>query len=50
MFVDARAERIHNEVEARIEEVQTQLSQQNPDAPPIQLSTVEQNKNFEHVN
>lgn len=48
-FVDARAEKIHNDVQSRIQEVETQLSQENPDLPPVQLSTVEQDKIFEQV-
>ncbi|KAF3536156.1 hypothetical protein F2Q69_00023139 [Brassica cretica] len=47
-FVHSEAKRIYNDVETRIQEVQTQLSQQNPEAEPVQLSTVEQDKNFEH--
>ena len=49
MFVHPEAERIYNDVETRIQEVHTQLSQQNPEAEPVQLSTVEQDKNFEQV-
>ena len=41
--------KIYNDVEARIREVQTQMSQQNPEGEPVLLSTVEQNKNFEQV-
>ena len=33
-FSHPRAERIYNTVEARIQEVQTQLSQQNPEGAP----------------
>ena len=47
--MDARAEKIHNDVQSRIQEVETQLSQENPDLPPVQLSTVEQDKIFEQV-
>ena len=43
------AEKIYNDVETRIQEVQTQLSQQNPEDEPVQLSTVEQDKIFEQV-
>ncbi|KAL0678001.1 hypothetical protein Bca4012_005982 [Brassica carinata] len=48
-FVHPEAERIYNDVKTWIQEVQTQLSQQNPEAEPVQLSTVEQDKIFEHV-
>ena len=48
-FSHPRAERIYNTIEARIQEVQTQLSQQNPEGAPVQLSTVEQDKIFEQV-
>ncbi|KAF3604022.1 hypothetical protein F2Q69_00035888 [Brassica cretica] len=34
-FVHHEAERIYNDVKTRIQEVQTQLSQQNPEAEPI---------------
>ncbi|CAH8373140.1 unnamed protein product [Eruca vesicaria subsp. sativa] len=46
-FLHAQAEKIYNDVEARIQEVQTQLSQQNPEGAPVQLSTIEQEKSFE---
>ncbi|CAN6937675.1 unnamed protein product, partial [Brassica oleracea] len=35
-FSHPRAERIDNTVEARIQEVETQLSQQNPEGAPVQ--------------
>ena len=41
------AEMIYNDVETRIQEIQAQMSQQNPEGEPVQLSTVEQDKIFE---
>ncbi|KAL1219705.1 putative transposase-like protein [Cardamine amara subsp. amara] len=40
-FVDARSERIVNDVNAKIVERQTQLSQHSQDGTPVELSTVE---------
>ncbi|KAF3593314.1 hypothetical protein DY000_02025953 [Brassica cretica] len=48
-FVHPEAERIYNDVEIRIQEVQTQMSQQKPEGEPIQLPTVEQDKKFEQI-
>ncbi|KAF3521759.1 hypothetical protein F2Q69_00046810 [Brassica cretica] len=48
-FSHPQAERICNNVEARIQEVQTQLSQQNPEGAPVQLSTIEHDKIFEQI-
>uniref|UniRef100_A0A0D3BHW5 Uncharacterized protein n=1 Tax=Brassica oleracea var. oleracea TaxID=109376 RepID=A0A0D3BHW5_BRAOL len=40
-FVDPRSEQIYNEVVARIEDRQIQLTQQSPDGIPVTLSTFE---------
>ena len=49
-FVDPRSEQIFNEVADRVQERQTQLTQQSPDGLPVNLSTVEVDKIYEEVN
>ena len=48
-FVDPRSEQIYNEVVARIEDRQTQLTQQSPDGIPVTLSKLEVNQIYEEV-
>ncbi|XP_048628107.1 uncharacterized protein LOC111215870 [Brassica napus] len=48
-FVDLRSEQIYNDVVSRIEERQTQLTQQSPDGIPVTLSTPEVDKIYEKV-
>uniref|UniRef100_M4CFX5 Uncharacterized protein n=1 Tax=Brassica campestris TaxID=3711 RepID=M4CFX5_BRACM len=48
-LVSSDLRKIYNDVEALIQEVQTQMLQQNPEGEPVLLSTVEQNKKFEQV-
>ena len=49
-FVDPRSEQIYNDVVARIEDRQTQLTQQCPDGIPVTLSTLEVDQIYEEVN
>ena len=49
-FVDPRSEQIFNEVADRVQERQTQLTQQSPDGLPVTLSTVEVDRIYEDIN
>ncbi|XP_056843889.1 uncharacterized protein LOC130511393 [Raphanus sativus] len=49
VFVDPRSEQIYNDVVARIEDRQTQLTQQSPDGIPVVLSTQEVDQIYEEV-
>uniref|UniRef100_A0A0D3CCF7 Uncharacterized protein n=1 Tax=Brassica oleracea var. oleracea TaxID=109376 RepID=A0A0D3CCF7_BRAOL len=46
-FVDPRSEQIYNDVVARIEDRQIQLTQQSPDGIPVTLSTVKVDQIYE---
>lgn len=48
-FVDHRSEQNQNDVEAQIQEDQTQLLKQTPDGTLVQLSMQEHDKLFEEV-
>lgn len=48
-FVDPASEKLFNAVAARVEERETQLTQQSPDGLPVKLSTAEVDKIFEEV-
>uniref|UniRef100_A0A0D3E875 Uncharacterized protein n=1 Tax=Brassica oleracea var. oleracea TaxID=109376 RepID=A0A0D3E875_BRAOL len=48
-FVDPRSEQIYNDVVARIEDRQTQLTQQSPDGISVTLSTLEVDQIYEEV-
>ncbi|XP_018448676.1 uncharacterized protein LOC108820198 [Raphanus sativus] len=48
-FVDPTSEKLFNSVAARIEERETQLTQQSPDGLPVKLSTEEVDRIFEEV-
>ncbi|XP_056857861.1 uncharacterized protein LOC130507166 [Raphanus sativus] len=48
-FLDGKSEQIYNDVIARVEERQTQLTQQSADGLPVTLSTTEVDKIYEEV-
>nr|XP_018453415.1 PREDICTED: uncharacterized protein LOC108824477 [Raphanus sativus] len=48
-FLDGKSEQIYNNVIARVEERQTQLTQQSGDGLPVTLSTTEVDKIYEEV-
>ena len=48
-FVDHRSEQIYNEVVARIEDLQTKLTQQSLDGIPVTLSTPEMGQIYKEV-
>uniref|UniRef100_A0A0D2ZV04 Uncharacterized protein n=1 Tax=Brassica oleracea var. oleracea TaxID=109376 RepID=A0A0D2ZV04_BRAOL len=48
-FVDPRSKQIYSKVVARIEDRQTQLTQQSPDGIPVILSTLEVDQIYEEV-
>uniref|UniRef100_A0A0D3CI63 Uncharacterized protein n=1 Tax=Brassica oleracea var. oleracea TaxID=109376 RepID=A0A0D3CI63_BRAOL len=48
-FVDPRSEQIYNDVVARIEDRQTQLTQQSSDGVPVTLSTLEVDQMYQEV-
>uniref|UniRef100_A0A0D3BTN1 Uncharacterized protein n=1 Tax=Brassica oleracea var. oleracea TaxID=109376 RepID=A0A0D3BTN1_BRAOL len=50
VFVDGKSEQIYNDVVARVEDRQTQLTQQFTDGLPATLSTLEVDKIYEEVN
>uniref|UniRef100_A0A0D3BTH3 Uncharacterized protein n=1 Tax=Brassica oleracea var. oleracea TaxID=109376 RepID=A0A0D3BTH3_BRAOL len=47
VFVDGKSEQIYNDVVARVEDRQTQLTQQSTDGLPVTLSTLEVDKIYE---
>ena len=49
-FIDGKSEQIYNDVVARIEDRQTQLTQQSHDGIPVTLSTLEVDHIYEDVN
>ncbi|CAN6868082.1 unnamed protein product, partial [Brassica oleracea] len=49
VFVDGKSEQIYNDVVARVEDRQTQLTQQSTDGLPVTLSTLEVDKIYEEV-
>uniref|UniRef100_A0A0D3DLW7 Uncharacterized protein n=1 Tax=Brassica oleracea var. oleracea TaxID=109376 RepID=A0A0D3DLW7_BRAOL len=49
VFVDGESEQIYNNVVARVENRQTQLTQQSTDGLPVTLSTLEVDKIYEEV-
>ena len=49
VFVDPASEKLFQTVACRIEERETQLTQESPDALPVTLSTEEADRNFEEV-
>ncbi|CAN7014262.1 unnamed protein product, partial [Brassica rapa subsp. trilocularis] len=48
-FIDGKSEQIYNDLAARVEERQTQLTQQSTDGLPVTLSTPEVDKLYEEV-
>ncbi|KAL0696204.1 hypothetical protein Bca4012_063384 [Brassica carinata] len=48
-FVDDKFEKIFNDVASRIEERETQLTQESPDGLPVVLSTIEVDRIYEEV-
>ena len=50
VFVDGKSEQIYNDVVARVEDRQTQLTQQSTDGLPVTLSTLAVDKIYEEVN
>ena len=50
VFVDGRSEQIYTDVVARVEDRQTQLTQQSTHGLPVTLSTFEVDKIYEEVN
>ena len=50
VFVDGKSEQIYNDVVARVEDRQTQLTQQSTDGLPVTLSTLDVDKIYEEVN
>ena len=50
VFVDGKSKQIYNDVVARVEDRQTQLTQQSTDGLPVTLSTLEVDKIYEEVN
>uniref|UniRef100_A0A0D3CCH2 Uncharacterized protein n=1 Tax=Brassica oleracea var. oleracea TaxID=109376 RepID=A0A0D3CCH2_BRAOL len=48
-FVDARSEEIFNDLVGRVEDRQTQLTQESTDGLPVTLSTLEVNRIYEEV-
>ena len=49
-FLDARSEEIFNDLAGRVEDRQTQLTQQSTDGLPVTLSTLEVDRIYEEVN
>uniref|UniRef100_A0A0D3A576 Uncharacterized protein n=1 Tax=Brassica oleracea var. oleracea TaxID=109376 RepID=A0A0D3A576_BRAOL len=49
VFVDGKSEQIYNDVVARVEDRQTQLTQQSTDGLPVTLSTLEVDKIYEEL-
>ena len=49
IFVDPASEKLFNAVASRVEERETQLTQQSPDGLPVKLTTEEVNRIFEEV-
>ena len=49
VFVDPASEKLFQAVAARIEERETQLTQQSPDGLPVTLTTEEADRIFEEV-
>ena len=49
IFVDPASEKLFNAVASRVEERETQLTQQSPDGLPIKLTTEEVDRIFEEV-
>ncbi|CAN6898218.1 unnamed protein product, partial [Brassica oleracea] len=49
VFVDGKSKQIYNDVVARVEDRQTQLTQQSTDGLPVTLSTLEVDKIYEEV-
>jgi len=49
IFVDPASEKLFNAVASRVEEQETQLTQQSADGLPVKLSTVEVDRIFEEV-
>ena len=49
VFVDPASEKLFNAVASRVEERETQLTQQSADGLPVKLSTVEVDRIFEEV-
>ena len=49
VFVDPASEKLFNAVASRVEEQETQLTQQSADGLPVKLSTVEVDRIFEEV-
>jgi len=49
VFVDPASEKLFNDVASRVEEQETQLTQQSADGLPVKLSTVEVDRIFEEV-
>ena len=49
VFVDHASEKLFNAVASRVEEQETQLTQQSADGLPVKLSTVEVDRIFEEV-
>ncbi|KAL0733345.1 hypothetical protein Bca4012_009555 [Brassica carinata] len=48
-FVDDKSEKIFNDVASRIEERETQLTQESPEGLPVVLSTIEVDRIYEEV-
>uniref|UniRef100_A0A0D3DM18 Uncharacterized protein n=1 Tax=Brassica oleracea var. oleracea TaxID=109376 RepID=A0A0D3DM18_BRAOL len=49
VFLDGKSEQIYNDLVARVEDRQTQLTQQSTDGLPVTLSTLEVDKIYEEV-
>ncbi|CAN6859977.1 unnamed protein product [Brassica oleracea] len=49
VFVDGKSKQIYNDVVARVEDRQTQLTQQSTDGLPVTLSTLDVDKIYEEV-
>ena len=49
IFVDPASEKLFNAVASRVEEQETQLTQQSPDGLPVKLTTEEVDRIFEEV-
>jgi len=49
-FLDGKSEQIFNDLVARVDDRQTQLTQQSTDGLPVTLSTLEVDRIYEEVN
>ena len=49
-FLDARSKQIFNDLVGRVEDRQTQLTQESTDGLPVTLSTLEVDRIYEEVN